>query len=316
MVSHVDRYLLVSSGGGHLKQLYEFAERLEIPVASQDWVTFDTGLSRTLLRGRRRIFAPYAAPRDVINIAKNFLLAIRVLRSTRYSAVISTGASLAVCFLPFARALGVRSIYIESAARASGPSLTGRILALIPGIETYNQYKGWSNDRWRYVGSIFDRYTRGEDRETEVAKAVVSVGTTESYEFRRLFDRLAPLLAHMDVVWQTGVTDVRGLGIHGVPDIDASELNALIADADLIVSHAGTGAALTAFQHGKLPLLVPRRQSHGEHIDDHQEQIANDLLSRRLCITTEADRITPQDLQAAANGTVRETQPPPLRIEF
>ncbi|THG30773.1 glycosyltransferase [Naasia lichenicola] len=316
MLAQAPRYLLVSSGGGHLKQLFEYARRLEIDPADQDWVTFDTGLSRTLLSGRRRVFARYAAPRDLPNIFRNFALAFRVLRSSRYAVAISTGASLAVCFLPLARVMGVRTIYIESAARATGPSLTGKIVAAIPGIETFNQYPAWATDKWRYIGSIFDRFARAADAKTEIKKVVVSVGTTESYGFRTLFERLEPLLADVDVTWQTGVTDLTGLDIDGRPNIQSAELSRLVAEADLVISHAGTGAALTALENGKIPLLVPRRKSRGEHVDDHQAQIADDLVMRNLAISAEADDINLIHMNAAAEGRVSAVLPPTISLQL
>ena len=50
--------LLVCSGGGHLRQLAGFAERLGYLPENQVWVTFRNALSESLLEGRRVIYAP------------------------------------------------------------------------------------------------------------------------------------------------------------------------------------------------------------------------------------------------------------------
>jgi len=47
--------------------------------------------------------------------------------------------------------------------------------------------------------------------------------------------------------------------------------------ADLIISHAGTGALIGALKMGKKVIAVPRLKEYGEHIDDHQIQVARVL---------------------------------------
>ena len=41
--------------------------------------------------------------------------------------------------------------------------------------------------------------------------------------------------------------------------------------------HAGVGSILTAIEHGKPVIAVPRRKKYGEHIDDHQLEITREL---------------------------------------
>jgi UDP-N-acetylglucosamine transferase subunit ALG13 len=311
------RHLLVCSGGGHLKQLFTLADRMGLPADDQYWVTFETGLSRQLLAGRNVLYARYAAPRDTLNILRNAQLARRVLRHSRYETAISTGSSIAVNFLPLAARMGANAHYIESAARADGPSLTGRILALDPLVNTYTQYPAWSGGRWQFRGSIFDAYDAGPPADVgPVRRAVVTVGTTESYGFRRLFEALVPLLDGCEVLWQTGSTDVTGLGIQARPHVDHDEMLAAVAAADVVVAHSGTGAALTAIEHGKCPVLVPRRAGHGEHIDDHQLQIAAELARRNLAVMCRPEDLRPEVLAgASARRTVQRESPPPFQLD-
>lgn len=309
------KHLLVCSGGGHLKQLFTLADQIGLPAHDQYWVTFDTALSRQLLTGRNVIFARYAAPRDMLNILRNEHLAHTVLRHTRFETAISTGSSIAVNFLPLAARMGISAHYIESAARADGPSLTGRILALDPRVNTYCQYPAWSGGNWQFRGSIFDAHGPGPRAARPLRRAVVTVGTTESYGFRRLFESLVPLLEGCEVLWQTGTTDVGSLGIPGRPHVDHDEMLAAVAAADVVVAHAGTGAALTAIELGKCPVLVPRLARYREHIDDHQLQIAAELARRNIAVAC-----APQDLDrevladAAARSTVRLDAPPAFRL--
>jgi UDP-N-acetylglucosamine transferase subunit ALG13 len=145
---------------------------------------------------------------------------------------------------------------------------------------------------------------------------VVSLGTQDGYGFRRLLDRLVPLVpADAEVLWQTGGTDVTGLGIDGRERVPSEEMAAAIRAADVVVAHAGTGIALMALENGKCPILVPRRAMHGEHVDDHQLTIALELALRDLCISRDADSLKARDLVAAAGRTVTKvSDPPPLHI--
>lgn len=60
--------------------------------------------------------------------------------------------------------------------------------------------------------------------------------------------------------------------------LDADTFRRHLSEADLIISHAGVGTLLSALKMGKSVIAVPRYAKFGEHIDDHQHQIA-DVLS-------------------------------------
>jgi UDP-N-acetylglucosamine--N-acetylmuramyl-(pentapeptide) pyrophosphoryl-undecaprenol N-acetylglucosamine transferase len=306
--------LACSSSGGHFKQLVTLVARLP-DVAEVTWLTYDVGLSADLLeaagRGHERLeFAPYAAPRDLANLARDARVGARILGERSYDLAVSTGAGIAVAVLPVARARGVRSCFIESATRADGPSMTGRILRRVPGIERYTQNPGYGAG-WREAGSVFDEFAPGPERPaSEVSRVVVTVGTIAPYGFRRLLEQLTSILpSDVEVVWQTGETDVRGLSIDGRPRVPGPELEAAMRDADVVVAHAGTGTALTAFEAGRLPILVPRRAAHGEHVDDHQAATASALAARGLAIDVEADALTWSHLRLAAGRSVVRTTP-------
>jgi UDP-N-acetylglucosamine transferase subunit ALG13 len=301
--------LACSSSGGHFKQLVRLVSDLP-NLGSVTWLTYDIGLSRDLLvaagRGDDRLVdAPYASPRDLVNLSRDARVAMRVLRSSRYDLAISTGAGIAVATLPLARARGVRSCFIESATRTDGPSLSGRILQRVPGIELYTQNPGYG-PRWREAGSVHDMFERGPDRAAAaIERVVVTLGTIEPYGFGRLLDRLTAVLPRsVETVWQTGATDLTGRAIDGRPSIPGPELESAIAEADVVVAHAGTGTALTAFELGRCPVLVPRRAGYGEHVDDHQAVTAAGLARRGLALHVEADVLSLEHLHEAARRTV------------
>lgn len=59
--------------------------------------------------------------------------------------------------------------------------------------------------------------------------------------------------------------------------LDKEEFARRQDEAELIISHAGTGALIGALKKGKKVVAVPRLARYGEHIDDHQTQVADAL---------------------------------------
>jgi len=316
MSENDERLLLVASTGGHLTQLIELADRLP-GARSRTWVTFDSAQSRSSLAGEDVRYLPYVAPRGYLALAKCLRPASRILRETSPDRVVSTGAGIALAFLPAARRHGATALYIESATRAEGPSMTGKLLSRFRHVELATQHPGWVDDRWTYRGSVFDGFESVAGMPHELRRVVVTLGTMETYGFRRLVERLVRVLpAEAEVLWQTGVTDLTGLAVDGRAAVPASELEEAIATADLVIGHAGTGSALTALRLGKRPLLVPRRAAHGEHVDDHQLQTAAYLSGLGLATVVDASELDEDTLFAATAATVRRrSQPPPLRLD-
>ena len=300
--------LLVASTGGHLKQLHRLQDRFAGIEGPFRWATFDTPQSRSLLEGEAVDFVRFVGGRDPGNVLRNVPLADRILRRHNVDTIISTGSAVALPFFALGRARGLRCHYIESAARSSGPSKTARMISRIPGVHLYAQYPAWAMGKWRYGGAVFDVFSPAQSaavRPARLRKVVVSLGTFKDIGFERLLRRLLEVLPpDADVLWQTGDTDVTGLGIVGHHAIPERELTQAIREADVLVAHAGVGTALAALEVGKCPLLVPRRAAHHEHVDDHQTQIAAELAQRGLAVSAEADELTLDDLLTAASRRV------------
>jgi UDP-N-acetylglucosamine transferase subunit ALG13 len=308
--------LLCASTGGHLKQLHRLHRRLAGIDGPFRWATFDTPQSRSLLEGEEVDFVHFVGGRDPRNVLRNVPLVHRILREHDVRTIVSTGSAMALPFFALGRARGLTCHYIESAARSDGPSKTARMIGRIPGVNLYTQYPAWEDHRWQYRGAVFDSFLPADEpveRPHELRKVVVSLGTFKDYGFERLVRRLLEILPpDAEVLWQTGDTDVSGLGITGHHAIPERELTQAIREADVLVAHAGVGTALAALEVGKCPVLVPRRLAHGEHVDDHQIQIAGELDARGLALSVEADELTLEHLRrAAATGvTTLPTDPP------
>lgn len=117
---------LVCSSGGHFFELYS----LNSLWAKHDhfWVTFEREDTKCLLGGEKVYWAAAPTNRNIKNLVRNSYLAARVIARERPTVVISTGAGVALPFLYFGRLLGLQTIYIESLARITDLSLTGRLV--------------------------------------------------------------------------------------------------------------------------------------------------------------------------------------------
>jgi UDP-N-acetylglucosamine--N-acetylmuramyl-(pentapeptide) pyrophosphoryl-undecaprenol N-acetylglucosamine transferase len=297
--------LLVASTGGHLAELHDLVPRLGVG-ADRCWVTFDSPQSRSLLAGEEVVFVPPVTTRDVVGAARDLVAVRRLLKGERFTRVISTGAGVALSAFVPATLAGIPCHYIESATRTAGPSLTGRLVARIPGAHLYTQYPSWAHGRWQHAGSVFDGYApRRRPARRPVGKVVVALGTHRKYHFPRLLDRLVRVIPpSVEVLWQIGATRIPAMPAGARTEVPYAEMQQAMREADVVVTHAGIGSALAAFQAGHRPVYVPRRAGHGEHVDDHQAQIARALSDRGLVVAAEADAVTGDSLETAAAWSV------------
>jgi len=308
---------LIATTGGHLTQLVGLAERIQ-PGADTVWVTHANEQSTSLLADSDVEYVPYIGVRDMRGVLRSVRHARSLYRRRRPVRAVSTGSGIALGYLPYLAARGVECHYIESAARVTGPSLTGRVLRWVPGVRTYTQYRHWSGTRWLYGGSGFDAYepVPVERPLGDRLRVVVTVGTAAEFPFRRLVVALAALLGPgggleeaagvpVEVLWQTGCTPVDDLPIQATPFLPAADLIAALAAADIVVSHAGTGSALANLAAGRLAVMVSRSAAYGEAGDDHQHQLAEELSRRGLAVHRACDAITAQDLLGTRHTAVR-----------
>lgn len=140
------------------------------------------------------------------------------------------------------------------------------------------------------VGSEFGRVPRQRNRPgVGRAQVLVMVGT-DKHPFDRLVDWLRswqPTVSDRVVLavqhGHTGADDVPG----AVPFLGHAELQAAISAADLVICHGGPATILEARRHGRVPIVVPRDPSHGEHVDDHQLRFARRLGAAGLVVVCE-----------------------------
>jgi len=308
--------LLAASGGGHLHELAMLSRRVTPSGWRCAWLVPPGPQSADVVGADDCYRLRDTDPRDFVSVLANVPRVGRVLRQVRPAAVVSTGAAAAISALGVPALLGVESHYVESAARTEGPSLTGRLVSAIGGVECYAQWPTWRQGSWPVPGNVFDGFTaHSEARPGSVSRVVVMLGTQAGYGFSRAVARLREILpADVDVVWQVGSTDPGWRPPAGGRILPPAELRRAVARADVVVAHAGVGSALTALSAGRCPVLLPREQVHGEHVDDHQVQIATTIDSLGLAVGRRVEELTFADLRRAASVTITYRSPGALRL--
>ncbi|MFZ8757480.1 glycosyltransferase [Microbacterium sp. HMH0099] len=303
---------LVCSTGGHLAELL----RLEASFGRHPdslWITFDTPQSRQLLEGRRVAMLPYIGPRDL----RGTLAAVgpihRFLRSEPFDAAISTGAAVATAALPLAASLGIASTYVESVCRVEGPSTTGRLLQNVPAVHLRTQTPAWAGGRWHECQSVLSTY-RPTPRRRTGRRLFVTLGTIRGYRFDSLVDALlASGLVDDTTVWQLGETSRDDLPGRVYDEMPPEQFVEEALNADVVISHAGVGTLLEMLSLGVFPVIATRAAARGEHVDDHQAEIAALVNELGIGIAVDGPDVTAAVLDVAATRTIVDDLAAPVR---
>ncbi len=104
---------------------------------------------------------------------------------------------------------------------------------------------------------------------------------TQIFQFDRLTKKLDELVADgtiQDRIFaQIGAADYLPKSYEYKKFINKDEFEEYQKQADVIISHGGTGALIGASKLGKNIIAVPRLARFNEHVDDHQLQVVSVL---------------------------------------
>ncbi|WP_270277528.1 glycosyltransferase [Streptococcus infantarius] len=111
----------------------------------------------------------------------------------------------------------------------------------------------------------------------------VTVGTHEQ-PFNRLIeevDRLVETGVITDEVFiQTGYSTYEPKFCKWSSLISFDKMNELMQTSDIIITHGGPATFMSAIANGKKPIVVPRQEKYGEHVNDHQIDFCEKVNSR------------------------------------
>lgn len=111
----------------------------------------------------------------------------------------------------------------------------------------------------------------------------VVLGTHE-LPFTRLLNEVERLVdkgvLNNDIIVQAGHTPFESDNMTIYKFVTYEQMDQLYEQADLIITHAGTGSVITGLKKGKVVIAVPRLKKYGEHNDDHQLQLLNAFVEQ------------------------------------
>lgn len=123
----------------------------------------------------------------------------------------------------------------------------------------------------------------------------VTVGS-QKFQFDRLLrtidEQVASGKIKDEVFAQTGFSQYRPKHFAFAPFLDRDAFEEKVREAEIVITHGGTGAIVGTLKKGRKVIAVPRLQKYGEHVDDHQLQIIGQFGELKiLCACYELDRL-------------------------
>jgi UDP-N-acetylglucosamine--N-acetylmuramyl-(pentapeptide) pyrophosphoryl-undecaprenol N-acetylglucosamine transferase len=275
---------LAASLGGHLELLT--GAREAFAGFDRVWVTSEGAKAEALRAEGERV---EVLPRmDRANVAPAaFVRGAALALRERPRVVVTSGAGVVAPFCATSRALGARLIFVETMARVTSGSATGRALARIAHAVAVQ----WPELRATYPRAVVCRPLLLEDLPGELREGgrgtFVSLGSHDAP-----FERLTRMVADAaeagvlaaPVVVQAGVTPAAHPALDVREYVDAASHRELVASSEVVVCHGGAGVMSAAIRAGRRPLVLARSAAHGEHVDDHQHELVRKLASLGLVV--------------------------------
>ena len=100
---------------------------------------------------------------------------------------------------------------------------------------------------------------------------------TQNNSFHRLLEEIERLIEKEkikeEVVVQAGYTKYESKNMKILGLIPLEELEKLIENANLIITHGGVGSITLSLKKGKKVIAIPRLHEYHEHVNNHQKEI-------------------------------------------
>lgn len=122
----------------------------------------------------------------------------------------------------------------------------------------------------------------------------VTVGS-QKFPFDRLIQRVDQMLEEgvlgEEVFIQTGTSDYAPRCRHQ-PFCEREQFEELLEACSILITHGGAGTMVEAVKRGKRVVAVPRLARYGEHVDDHQLELAGRFDAMNLlCACVDIERL-------------------------
>lgn len=115
----------------------------------------------------------------------------------------------------------------------------------------------------------------------------VSVGT-QKFQFNRLIKAIDNLALSGElsdrIIAQIGYCNYSPKSIEFYSFLSPEDFERNINMCDIVVTHSGVGTIVKGLKAGKPVIVVPRLAKYGEHVDDHQIEIADAFTDKNYVL--------------------------------
>lgn len=116
-------------------------------------------------------------------------------------------------------------------------------------------------------------------------KIFITLGS-QKFQFDRLLKAVDELCKNnkinAEVFAQIGYSEYVPQNYNYEKFLDREQFSKIMEDADIVITHGGTGAIIGAVKKRKKVIAVPRLAKYGEHVDDHQLEIVEQFKDLNL----------------------------------
>lgn len=116
---------------------------------------------------------------------------------------------------------------------------------------------------------------------------LITLGS-QKFHFNRLLKEIDNLIIkgiiNERVFAQIGYSDYIPQNYEYEQFLDREKFSDLMNKSDIVITHGGTGAIISAIKRGKKVIALPRLAKYGEHVDNHQTEIVNQFKKMELII--------------------------------
>ena len=120
----------------------------------------------------------------------------------------------------------------------------------------------------------------------------VTVGTHEQ-PFNRLLEEIDKLIEEgiikEEVFAQIGYSTYTPKHYKYSKFLDYDTMQDYFKNADIVITHGGPSSFMEAIKFKKVPIVVPRQEKFGEHVNDHQLTFSKELEKRKFPIVVVED---------------------------
>lgn len=115
----------------------------------------------------------------------------------------------------------------------------------------------------------------------------VTLGS-QKFQFNRLLIEIDKLIENKsikdEVYAQIGYSNYTPKNYNYTTFLTREEMLDKVKESNIVITHGGTGAIITALKNGKKVIAVPRLKEYGEHVDNHQLQIVKQFEGELISV--------------------------------